>query len=154
MDGFSRDEATGERRTGSGRRRPGIAATIVILSALLLVVAGFSLVATARTVDSLAPVAVRTLGQGGDPRAVVVLVPWGAEDFCPDEFHVTASETATLVTLSAVTRTRVVLPLVSGCAGAGTRDGQAGVYLELAAPLGSREVVRASDGQSLPILNG
>lgn len=99
----------------------------------------------------LTPTSVALLGEGGDPNVVMVVFPWAERDFCPGQFKVTAAETPTLVTVSQVSNREPSIRLVGGCAGVGSDGVSASVELRLAGPLGDREVVRAVDGQQLPV---
>lgn len=98
--------------------------------------------------QTLTPVAVAELGEGGDPLVVNVLVPWPKDGWCSGQFTVTATESATEVRVGQV-RSDVLRG--GGCAGLGTADGRAYAGLQLRQPLGRRLVVRASDGAELPV---
>jgi len=95
------------------------------------------------------PEAVRLLGEGGDPLVIMIGVTWSQEGYCSGQFSVQATETASEV------RVGTVVSRESrgggGCAGLGTLNGMAWTDLRLASPLDRRVVVRASDGQRLPI---
>lgn len=144
-----------ERRTVSGRRSLQAAiAVLVLLVAAGLAGAGYLgsgplggwLGVERRTLD---PVAVRQLGEGGDPLGITVLVPWTEEGWCSGQFSVTATETPTEVRLG---RVRSEVRRKGWCAGLGTIGDRAFVDLLLRQPLGDRRVVRASDGAELPVL--
>lgn len=94
------------------------------------------------------PESVGLLGQGGDPRVVVIGFPWDEEGFCTGTFRVDVSETATEVRVGTVRAERWH---IGACAGLGTVDGHAAVEARLAAPLGDRRAIRASDGAQLAI---
>jgi hypothetical protein len=100
------------------------------------------------TVTELAPQRVRLLGEGGDPLVIMIGVHWTKDGWCSGQFTVRATETATQVRVGNVISVEHSKGL---CAGLGTSDQTAWADLTLAAPLGDREVVRASDGSLLPI---
>jgi hypothetical protein len=99
----------------------------------------------------LTPTSVALLGTGGDPNVVMIVFPWTEHGFCPGQFKVTAVETTTRVTVSQVSNKEPAIRLVASCAGVGSDGVSARVELKLAGPLGDREVVRAVDGQQLPV---
>lgn len=100
------------------------------------------------TVTELEPQQVRLLGEGGDPLVIAIGVHWPKEGYCSGQFTVRASETATEVRVDNVISREHSKGL---CDGLGTADQTAWADRTLAAPLGDREVVRASDGARLPI---
>ena len=135
-------------------RRLRIAVAVAVPVALVLLVAGclgagpLSVIGVdERRVE---PRSVALLGQGGDPLVVMVRFPWPGDGFCSGQFHVDAVETATQVRIGTVVSR--VTRWGGSCAGLGTVDGMAAAELRLSAPLGLREVVRARDGDPLPVL--
>ena len=101
------------------------------------------------TVTYVTPQGFAPLGEGGDPQVIVILFRWPGDGFCWGQFSVSAIETAEEV------RVRDVISREyrgGSCAGIGTADGMAGADLTLAAPLGQRKVVRASDGATLTVI--
>lgn len=94
------------------------------------------------------PVAVRQLGEGGDPLVIMIGIEWAHDGWCSGQLSVTATETPAEVRVDDV----VDRPPHGdgGCAGLGTINSRAWVDLTLSAPLGTRAVVRASDGVVLP----
>jgi len=74
---------------------------------------------------------------------------WRGGGYCAGQFKVTATETATEVTVGDVISREYSR---GACAGLGTTDSIAWVPLTLAGPLGSRSVVRQSDGVALPVV--
>ena len=99
--------------------------------------------------EKLSPESVLTLGTGGDPLVVSVGFAWPEEGYCPSEFRVTATETASRVILGQVQR-RVPRGDTS-CPGVGAGNGRAFVPLRLKTPLAARSVFRALDGKQLPV---
>jgi hypothetical protein len=97
---------------------------------------------------SLQPQAV-LLPEGNDPRDVMVGVHWLEAGWCKGQFSVRATETTTEVRVGTVV-SRLYANDV--CAGMGTSNNMAWADLTLASPLGSRAVVRNSDGARLPVL--
>ncbi|MEU4219206.1 hypothetical protein [Actinoplanes sp. NPDC026623] len=84
----------------------------------------------------------------GDPLVVFVAVTWTKEGYCAEQFEVQAAETPTEVRVgTVVSRENRAMP----CAGLGTVNNLAWVPLTLAAPPGSRTVLRSSDGSALPV---
>lgn len=98
---------------------------------------------------SLAPVGVQLLGEGGDPAVVMVVFPWGRDGICVGQVAVTASETASTVSVDQVTG--FAEPPGRDCAGVGTDGRSAAVELRLASPLGDRAVTRRVDGAAVPV---
>ena len=88
------------------------------------------------------------LAPPGDPLVLAVAVQWTKEGYCAGQFEVEATETATEVRVGTVTSREREGML---CAGLGTVDNLAWVDIHLAAPLGTRSAVRASDGATLPL---
>ena len=125
---------------------------VVVVVALLIAVTVAALVAASPRVQKLRPIAVSTLGLGGDPNVIVVLVEWRERDLCPSEFTVRASETDSEVSIFEVEHVALPLPLWSGCAGVETVDDRAAVFLTLQQPLADRAVLRAADRTPLPIV--
>lgn len=74
---------------------------------------------------------------------------WRPGGYCAGQFTVAATETATEVMVGDVISREYSR---GACAGLGTTDNIAWVPLALAAPLGSRSVVRQSDGAALPVV--
>ena len=96
------------------------------------------------------PVAIRFLGEGGDPIVINVGVVWGTDGYCSGQLTVTAAETPTEVRVhDVVSRTP---RRGGGCAGLGSEGRMAWVGLTLAEPIGSRTAVRADDGFVLPVM--
>jgi len=102
---------------------------------------------------TLRPVSAKTGGAYMDPNVLFVGFPWAEDEFCEGSFEVSAVETPTRVTVSEVTRF-VSLALVQSRACVGHMGDTGYATVDLAQPLGDREVVRASDGQSLPVQRG
>jgi hypothetical protein len=75
-------------------------------------------------------------------------VHWTNAGYCEGQFTVKATETASQVRVDDVISRE---HSNSSCAGFGTDDETVWVDLTLAAPLGDRELVRASDGARLPV---
>jgi hypothetical protein len=50
----------------------------------------------------LTPTEVRTLGGGGDPLVVGVVVPWAKSGYCADQFQVSAVESVSSIVVSEV----------------------------------------------------
>jgi hypothetical protein len=100
------------------------------------------------TEDALRPVGVMLLPPGNDPRGVMVAVTWTEQGWCSGQFHAQATETSTEVRLGAVVSR---LHSAGVCAGMGTACHMAWADLTLKSPLGTRIVVRASDGAVLPV---
>ncbi len=99
----------------------------------------------------ISPTSVALPAKGGDPNVVLVGFPWAEKRVCPGQFRVTADETATKVTVSQVSNTEPSIRLMGACVGVASDGVSARVELRLAAPLGDRQVVRAVDGQKLPV---
>jgi hypothetical protein len=97
------------------------------------------------TVTELQPERVQVGGHGD--LVIHIGVHWPKDGCCSGQFTVTATETATQVRVdNVISREYGNIP----CAGLGTVNQTVWVGLTLAAPLGDREVVRASDGARLP----
>lgn len=136
--------------TGGNRRAlAGLAVLGVLLAALLLITG----VWRPFSVRTLTPEGVARLGAGGDPAVVMVYFGWGESGYCPEQFTVTADETASRVVVGQVVNTEPQFSIIRSCAGVGTLNGMAGVPLRLAAPVGDREVRRALDGATLAVQN-
>ena len=137
------------------RRSTLVVATILVVTCgvLGLVAAGCRgqgpLSALGLTVSEHPPVAVRELGEGGDPLVIMIGVRWTEDGYCSGQFRVTATETPTEVRVSNVTSRAY---RYGSCAGVGTADNTAWADLRLASPLGDRAVVRDSDGAHLPVI--
>lgn len=84
--------------------------------------------------------------QGVDPRVVKVGVAWTKDGWCVGELRVRAVETRTEIKVVAVADREYSS---GSCAGVGAVNNMAWAELELAAPLGTRPVVR-EDGTTLP----
>ena len=78
----------------------------------------------------------------GDPRLVMIGVSWTEGGWCLGQFHVNAIETTTVINVGTV----LSREYANGtCAGMGAVNKMAWAPLELAAPVGTRIVVRGSD---------
>ena len=140
-----------ERTSSTHRHGFNVAAAFalaLVAAAALLFSAQQARTLTRETVFQ--PNAMKLLGEGGDPRVILVGVTWTDDGYCPGEFHVSATETASEVKVGMVVR-RTVLFGAGPCAGVGTVDNTAWAELRLASPLGSRIVIRESDGVVLPV---
>ena len=86
---------------------------------------------------------------GADPRVISVGVSWSEDGWCLGEFEARATETASQVRVAMIHRqfTHNV-----NCAGLGTEYNRAWADVRLTEPLGSRPVVRSSDGAQLLVL--
>jgi hypothetical protein len=82
-------------------------------------------------------------------RAVTIGFTWTASGYCAGQFRVNAIETATQVRVGNVMSRS---SSGGGCAGIGTVDNVGWVALRLAAPVGSRAVIRDSDGSVLSVV--
>ena len=87
-------------------------------------------------------------GEGGDPLVIMIGVKWTKDGWCSGQFTVQATETPTEVHVGHVTSREHSKGM---CAGLGTADNTAWAYVQLAAPLGDRVVIRDSDGAPLPV---
>ena len=96
------------------------------------------------------PVAIRLLGQGGDPLVIMVGIEWHSDGWCSGQLTVTAAETSTEVRVFDVVDSTP--PRGGECAGLGSDGRMAWVDLTMSAPLGARTAVRAADGYVLPIM--
>lgn len=96
------------------------------------------------------PVAVRLLGEGGDPLVIMIGIEWAADGWCSGQFTVTAAETSTEVRVHDVV-SRTTKP-GDACAGLGSDGRMAWADLVLSAPIGTRTAIRAADGHVLPIM--
>ena len=94
------------------------------------------------------PQAYGLLGEGGDPRVIVIKFRWTKDGSCSGQFAVRATETPTEVRVSNVTS---LDHYYLACAGTGTVNNMASAELHLTGPLGDRAVVRDSDGTRLPL---
>src|SRR5690349_15261237 len=83
-----------------------------------------------------------------DPHDVGVGFRWPERGFCLGEFRVNIAETATEVRVGQVVRH---VSAAGTCAGVGTNGRSAIAHETLKSPIGSRLVVRASDGLPLPV---
>jgi hypothetical protein len=83
-----------------------------------------------------------------DPHDVGVGFRWPERGFCLGEFRVNIAETATEVRVGQVVRH---VSAAGNCAGVGTNGRSAIVHETLKSAIGSRLVVRASDGLPLPV---
>jgi hypothetical protein len=126
----------------------------VVVVALAVAVLAGTVVHVWRTAEPAAtrhrPVAIRLLGEGGDPLVIMIGIEWPADGWCSGQLTVTATETSSEVRVSdVVSRT----PRGDGgCAALGTYRGMAWVGLAMAAPLGTRTAVRAAGGDALPVM--
>lgn len=100
------------------------------------------------TEESLQPQVVSLLPEGNDPRVISIGVTWTEPGWCVGQFQVKATETATEVRVGTVVSR---LNANDMCAGVGTAGNMAWADLRLASPLGSRAVIRDSDGAALPV---
>ncbi len=96
------------------------------------------------------PVAMRHLGEGGDPLVIMIGIEWSTDGWCSGQLTVTATETPTEVRVADVVN-HVPDPR-DDCAGLGSDGRMAWADLTLSAPLGTRTAVRATDGHPLPVL--
>jgi len=88
-------------------------------------------------------------GSPQDGAGLMVGITWKRSGFCAGQFRVKVTETATEVRVdNVISRTANQ----GGCADVGTVDNVAWVTVQLAAPVGSRSVVRDSDGAPLPMV--
>jgi hypothetical protein len=124
---------------------PKFAVVGVLLSAGIS--AGIALLADRVTVTQLQPQQVQ-LDTRGDPLVIWIGAYWTKDGVCEGQFTVTGTETATQVRVDNVISRE---HSNSTCAGFGLANATAWTELTLAAPLGDREVVRASDGARLPV---
>ena len=99
--------------------------------------------------ESRHPVALIDPSHTRASRSGFVAFQWDDQNWCPELFVVTAEETDSQVVVSDV-RIRAT-PARVACLRGGTPTGTALAKLILKSPLGNREVVRATDGQVLPI---
>jgi hypothetical protein len=124
-----------------------------LLVAALLVYAGYQgsgpLSSLGVEVRQVEPTGYRLLGEGGEPKVIVVVVDWPEDGFCSGQFSVPVTQSDDEVRVGIVTSRE---HRNGSCAGLGTVDGTAGVDVMLDEPLGDRVVVRASDGAALPDL--
>jgi hypothetical protein len=135
------------------RKRVGIGGVVAFVVVVLMwAIPGAPLSGLGWTY-TLRPVSAGAGGAYVDPNALFVSFPWTENEFCAGSFKVTAVETPTRVTISEVTHF-VSLALVRSSACTGHEGDTAGATVQLSQPLGDREVVRASDGQPLPIKRG
>ena len=100
-------------------------------------------------VTQVAAQTVALLGESGDPNVIILKFPWPKDGYCSGQFTVPVTETGDQVRVGDVTSR--LRQRGGSCAGLGTDNGMAGVDVLLAAPLGDRTVVRASDGRPLPV---
>ena len=99
-------------------------------------------------ITHVVPTGVTVQSAPTDPLTVYVTFPWPHQGICSGQFRVSATESGSEVRVSDVTS----VEYRSGtCAGLGTNGVTAIVPLGLRAPVGDRGVVRASDGQPLPV---
>ncbi len=83
-----------------------------------------------------------------DPRLVMIGVTWTEGGWCAGQFHVSATETTAEIKVGTV----ISRDYPNGnCADLGTSNDMAWASLELAAPVGTRIVVRGSDHAVLPL---
>ncbi|MGA7912645.1 MAG: hypothetical protein WCC30_14030 [Candidatus Dormiibacterota bacterium] len=86
---------------------------------------------------------------GADPRAISVGVTWTEEGWCLGDFQARATETSSEVRVAMIHRQ---FTHGGACAGVGTTYNTAWADVTLNAPVGTRAVVRSSDGTQLPVL--
>jgi hypothetical protein len=86
---------------------------------------------------------------GADPRTISVGVKWTEEGWCLGEFQARATETSSGVRVAMIHRQ---FTHGGACAGVGTAYNTAWADVTLQAPIGTRAVVRSSDGTHLPVL--
>jgi hypothetical protein len=136
--------------TSTNRRiRLVVAAAVALGIAAAVFLGSLQLARSLAIEESLQPQAVQLPGEGGNPLVVWVGVTWTKDGYCPVEFNVRATETATEVRVGMVVRRRLVFD-TAPCADVGTIDKTAWATLILASPLGRRVVIRDSDGVVLP----
>ena len=99
-------------------------------------------------ITHVVPTGVVVQSAPADPLTVHVVLPWPHQGICSGQFRVSATESAGEVRVSDVTSVEY---RGGSCAGLGTDGVTASALLSLRAPLGDRAVVRASDGQALPV---
>ena len=99
-------------------------------------------------ITHVVPTGVTVQSAPADPLTVYVAFPWPHQGVCSGQFRVSATESASEVRVSDVTSVEY---RGGACAGLGTDGVTASALLSLRAPLGDRAVVRASDGQALPV---
>jgi hypothetical protein len=87
-------------------------------------------------------------GPNVDPREPLVSFAWTEGEFCTGQFSITVTETNTEVRLGPVHSKRLRNALCPGMSAQGTI---AHVTAHLRTPIGSRRVVRASDGVPLVV---
>lgn len=123
-------------------------AILAALAAVAVVMALFLATRTGipRASQQITPEAYTT--DAAVPLRLTLVFPWAQEGACAGQFSATATETATRVTVSQVTSTGPGPG--EACGGIGTNGRTAAVDLDLDTPLGGREVVRQTDGQTLP----
>ena len=136
----------------NARRRQLAIVSGLAVAALALATAVYfgreKLVLTPATEVSIQPQFVSPLGEGGDPRTVMVGFAWTENGYCSGQFHVTAIESRSEVRVG---------PVISrtygggACAGVGSDGKLAWAPMTLASPLDQRIVVRDSDGVALPV---
>jgi hypothetical protein len=83
---------------------------------------------------------------------LILFFPFDGDGYCLGQFTAEVKETAQTVEVGDITE-----PPVQGggaCAGVGTVDATASVVLPLAQPLGTRAVLRKSDGSRVPLRPG
>jgi hypothetical protein len=139
----------------SRRRRRTVIVGIVsafVVAVLLWAIPGAPLSRLGWTY-TLRPVSASAGGAYIDPNALFVSFPWNDSEFCGGMFDVSVVETPTRVTVSEVT-VFVSLALIKSKACVRHEGDTGAAVVALAQPLGDREVVRASDGQSLPVQRG
>jgi hypothetical protein len=126
-----------------------VTATVVVLGVVAAGYFGYGpLGRLSMTQTEHDPVAVRFLGEGGESDVILVGIAWTKDGYCSGQFSVAVTETPTEVRVGRV----VSREYRNGtCAGLGTEDNTAWVDVILAAPLGGRRVIRASDGLWLPV---
>ena len=135
----------------SGKRRVllGSVTAIALVAVAMAVYLGREQLMFGDATDvSILPQFVSPVGEDGNPLNVLVGFTWTQNGYCTGQFHVKVSETTTQVRVGAVisrTYSR------GTCAGMGTDGKWAWAPLTLASPIGSRLVVRDSDGVALPI---
>ena len=125
----------------------GIAVALVALATVAYV--GYGRVQSGQvSEEKIQPKFVTPIGADGSLTNVDVGFPWTEQGYCAGQFQVKATETGALVRVGAV----ISRTYENGiCAGIGSNGRWATAALTLHAPIGTRSVVRESDGTALPV---